>query len=255
MIKLIFLGTGTSQGIPIIGSDNPVCHSSNFKDKRLRCSVLISWNNKNYVIDCGPDFRQQILNNPINTLDGVLFTHSHADHTAGFDDIRPFCFKQGLIEIYSTSQVFENLKKRFDYIINDKDKYPGAPSVKSNIIKENVKFKLGGKWIMPIKAMHNKIPVTGYRIDNLAYMTDVKTIDENSKSKLKNLDVLVLSCLRIKLHDSHLNLEEALELIDELKPKKTFLVHISNSLGFHDEVNKNLPNNISLAYDNLLIKC
>ncbi len=127
MIQLIFLGTGTSQGIPVIGSDDPVCLSTNPKDKRLRCSVLLSWNSKNYVIDCGPDFRQQILNNPISSLDGCLFTHSHDDHTSGFDDIRPFCFRQGLIDIYSTSEVFKNLKKRFDYIINDKDKYPGAP--------------------------------------------------------------------------------------------------------------------------------
>tara|TARA_B110000495_G_C22989890_1_gene582758 strand:+ start:842 stop:1609 length:768 start_codon:yes stop_codon:yes gene_type:complete len=255
MIQLIFLGTGTSQGIPVIGSDDPVCLSTNPKDKRLRCSVLLSWNSKNYVIDCGPDFRQQILNNPISSLDGILFTHSHADHTAGFDDIRPFCFRQGLIDIYSTSEVFKNLKKRFDYIINDKDKYPGAPSVNTNIIKENEKFKLGGKWVMPIKAMHNDIPVTGYRINNIAYMTDVKTIDLNSKLKLKNLDVLILSCLRIKPHQSHLNLEEAIELVNELKPKKTLLIHISNSLGFHDEVNKKLPKNISLAYDNLCIKC
>ena len=197
MIQLIFLGTGTSQGIPVIGSDDPVCLSTNPKDKRLRCSVLLSWNSKNYVIDCGPDFRQQILNNPISSLDGVLFTHSHADHTSGFDDIRPFCFRQGLIDIYSTSEVFKNLKKRFDYIINDKDKYPGAPSVNTNIIKENEKFKLGGKWVMPIKAMHNDIPVTGYRINNIAYMTDVKTIDLNSKLKLKNLDVLILSCFEL----------------------------------------------------------
>lgn len=255
MIKIIFLGTGTSQGIPVIGSNNPVCLSNNTKDKRLRCSLLISWNDKNYVIDCGPDFRQQILNNPISSLDGVLFTHSHADHTAGFDDIRPFCFRQGLIDIYSTTEVFENLKKRFDYIISDKDKYPGAPSVNSNIIKENVKFKLGGNWVMPIKAMHNNIPVTGYRINNIAYMTDVKTIDADSKLKLKNLDLLILSCLRIKSHKSHLNLEEAIQLVNELKPKKTFLIHISNSLGFHDEVNKILPKNIFLAHDNLSIKC
>ena len=255
MIQLIFLGTGTSQGVPVIGSSNPVCLSNNPKDKRLRCSVLISWNNKNYVIDCGPDFRQQILSNPISSLDGVLFTHSHADHTAGFDDIRPFCFRQGLINIYLTSEVFKNLKKRFDYIINDENKYPGAPSVRSNIIKSYEKFELAGKCILPIKAMHNNIPVIGYRIENLAYLTDVKTIDSYSKSKLKKLDVLVLSCLRIEPHQSHLNLEEALELVNELRPKKTYFTHISNSLGFYDEISKKLPKNIFLAYDNLRITC
>ncbi len=151
--------------------------------------------------------------------------------------------------------MFQNLKKRFDYIINDKDKYPGAPSVKINIIKENKKFELAGKWVTPIKAMHFNTSVTGFRIENIAYMTDVKTIDLKSKVKLKNLDVLILSCLRIEFHQSHLNLEEAIELINELKPKKTFLIHISNSLGFHNEVSKMLPKNIFLAYDNLRINC
>ena len=255
MIQLIFLGTGTSQGIPVIGSNNPVCLSSNSKDKRLRCSLLISWNKKNHIIDCGPDFRQQILNNPIKNLDGLLFTHHHADHTAGFDDIRPFCFRQGSINIYSTYDVYHNLKKRFDYIINDENKYPGAPYVKANIIDQNKKFKLSGKWVTPIKAFHYNISVTGYRIDNIAYMTDVKTIDEDSKSKLKNLDILVLSCLRIEPHQSHLNLEEAISLVEELKPKKTYFIHISNLLGFHDKVSESLPKNIFLAYDNLSITC
>ena len=255
MIQLIFLGTGTSQGIPVIGSQNPVCLSSNFKDKRLRCSLLMSWNNKNHVIDCGPDFRQQILRNPIDTLDAVLFTHSHADHTAGLDDIRPFFFRQGLINIYSTIDVYKNLNKRFDYIINDKNKYPGAPSVNSIIIKENERFKLSGKWVNPIKAMHDKIPVTGYRVENIAYMTDIKTINYKSKLKLRNLDVLILSCLRVESHPSHLNLEEALILINELKPKKTYLIHISNLMGLHDDVSKKLPDNVFLAYDNLCISC
>ncbi len=255
MIQLIFLGTGTSQGIPVIGSTNPVCLSSNTKDKRLRSSVLLSWNNKNYVIDCGPDFRQQILNNQIKTLDGILFTHAHADHTAGFDDIRPFYFRQGLIDIYSTSAVLKNLKKRFDYIIDDKNKYPGAPSVRLNIFNENKKFELSDKWVVPIKAMHNDIPVTGFRIENIAYMTDIKFIDSKSKSKLRNLDILVLNCLRIETHQSHLNLEEAIELVNELKPKKAYFTHISNLLGLHDEVSKKLPKNIYLAYDNLCLKC
>ena len=193
MIQLTFLGTGTSQGVPVIGSDHPVCLSENPRDKRLRSSVLIKWDRKNYIIDCGPDFRQQLINNPINKLDAILFTHSHADHTAGFDDIRPFFFRQGLINIYLTKDVYENLNKRFNYILSDKNKYPGAPSVNLNIIEHGTVFKLDKNFIIPIKAGHNKITVTGYRFKNLAYMTDVKKIDNESKEKLMGLNILVLS--------------------------------------------------------------
>ena len=255
MIQLTFLGTGTSQGVPVIGSDHPVCLSENPRDKRLRSSVLIKWDRKNYIIDCGPDFRQQLINNPVNKLDAILFTHSHADHTAGLDDIRPFFFRQGLINIYLTKDVYENLNKRFNYILSDKNKYPGAPSVNLNIIEHGTVFKLDKNFIIPIKAGHNKITVTGYRFKNLAYMTDVKKIDNESKEKLMGLNILVLSCLRIEAHPSHLNLEEALELINELKPKKTYLIHISHLLGFHDEVSMKLPKNVFLAYDNLTINC
>ena len=164
-------------------------------------------------------------------------------------------FKAPSINIYSTIDVYKNLNKRFDYIINDKNKYPGAPSVNSIIIKENESFKLSGKWVNPIKAMHDKIPVTGYRVENIAYMTDIKTINYKSKLKLRNLDVLILSCLRVESHPSHLNLEEALILINELKPKKTYLIHISNLMGLHDDVSKKLPDNVFLAYDNLCISC
>ena len=254
MIQLTFLGTGTSQGVPVIGSNHPVCMSENPRDKRLRSSVLIKWGQKNYIIDCGPDFRQQLINNPINNLDAILFTYSHADHTAGLDDIRPFFFRQGLINIYLTRDVYENLNKRFNYILNDNNKYPGAPSVNLNIIDHGIGFKLDENFIVPIKAEHNKITVTGYRFKNLAYMTDVKKLDFKSKEKLMGLDTLVLSCLRIEPHPSHLNLEEALDLIDELKPKKTYLMHISHLLGFHDEVSMRLPKDVFLAYDNLTIK-
>ena len=253
MIQLTFLGTGTSQGVPVIGSNHPVCLSSNPKDKRLRSSVLIKWDDRNYIIDCGPDFRQQLINNPIDKLDGILFTHSHADHTAGLDDIRPFFFRQGLIDIFLTEDVYKNLNMRFNYILNDKNKYPGSPSVNINLIKDGEKFKLNENFVMPIKASHNTLMVTGYRFKDLAYMTDVKMIDSKSKKDLKNLNTLILSCLRIKAHPSHLNLEEALELINELKPKKTYLMHISHLLGFHDEVSLKLPNNVFLAYDNLSI--
>ncbi len=253
IFKIIFLGTGTSQGIPIIGSNHPVCLSQNPKDKRFRVSIAISWDNYNYVIDCGPDFRQQILRNPISKLDGVIFTHEHSDHTAGLDDIRPFFFRQGNINFYASQKVFSALDKRFTYIMMDENKYPGAPSINKYIINKNNTFKLQGQTITPIEVMHNRLEVMGYRFGNFAYLTDVKTISSLELEKLKNLDVLVISVLRIDPHPSHLNLEEALELVKTVDPQKTYFTHISHLLGFHDEVEASLPKNIHLAYDNLEI--
>ena len=254
MIDIIFLGTGTSQGVPIIGSEHPVCKSQNQKDKRLRVSVALKWGKFFFVIDCGPDFRQQMLNCRTNSLDGILYTHEHADHTAGLDDIRPFYFKQGKIDLILTKRVFSFLKKRFDYIFDDENKYPGAPSVNIKIINKNQKFILGDKEVVPIEVMHGKLPILGYRIDNFAYLTDVKSISDNEILKLKNLDVLVLNALRKEEHHSHLNLKEALSLSEKINPKKTFFTHISHHMGFHDEIQKILPKNIYVAYDNLSIK-
>ena len=249
MFIITFLGTGTSQGIPIIGSKHPVCHSQNPKDKRLRVSISIAWDDYNFVIDCGPDFRQQLLRNPIKKLDGILFTHEHSDHTAGLDDIRPFFFRQGNINFFATQKVFSALEKRFSYIMNDENKYPGAPSVERIILDKNIPFKLHNQWITPIEVMHHKLEVMGYRFSNFAYLTDVKTIADEELEKLKNLDVLVLSALRVEPHPSHLNLEEALALVELLQPQKAYFTHISHLLGFHDEVEANLPDHIHLAYD------
>jgi len=251
MLKITFLGTGTSQGIPIIGSKHPVCLSENQKDKRLRVSIAIEWEDYFFVIDCGPDFRQQLLRINPPRLDGILFTHEHADHTAGMDDIRPFFFRQGNIDLYMTTDVHASLKQRFGYIINDDNKYPGAPSVNVNHINKISPFVLKNKTVIPIEVMHHKLPVMGYRFDDFAYLTDVKTIAAEEKEKLLRLDILVLNALRIDPHPSHLNLEEALALIDELKPKRTYLTHISHLLGFHNEVQASLPKNVFLAYDTL----
>lgn len=253
MIKITFLGTGTSQGIPVIGSRHPVCLSNDPKDTRLRSSVLIQWNDRNYVIDCGPDFRQQILRVSCDRLDGILFTHEHADHTSGIDDIRPFFFRQGDIPIYATDRVVTDLKRRFSYIFQTDNKYPGTPSVQINTIKKNTVFSLEEKQVIPIEVMHNKLPVMGFRIDNFAYLTDVKTVEKDQLKKLKDCDVLVLNVLRIDPHPTHLNLEEALDLIDLIKPKRTYFTHISHLLGFHEKLSKQLPKNIFLAYDNLKI--
>lgn len=254
MLKITFLGTGTSQGIPVIGSQHPVCMSKNPKDKRLRSSVLIQWDDYNYVIDCGPDFRQQMLSVDCQYLSGILFTHEHADHTAGIDDIRPFFFRQGDIPIYASMRVVKELTRRFGYIFETDNKYPGTPAVKINSIAENTPFSLGEKMVIPIEVMHNRLPVMGFRIDNFSYLTDVKYIEDQQLKKLEGTEVLVINALRKEPHPTHLNLEEALEIVQHIKPKAAYFTHISHLLGFHDEVSKELPQKIYLAYDGLQIQ-
>ena len=252
-LKIYFLGTGTSQGIPVIGSNHPVCKSTDFKDKRLRVSVWIFWDDYSFIIDCGPDFRQQMLSSNCQKVDGILFTHEHADHTAGLDDIRPFNFKQGEIPVYAHQRVIENLKSRFDYIFETKNKYPGAPSVKAIEVINNHSFSIGDKMAIPVNVMHGDLQVFGYRIDDFAYLTDVKTVEESEIQKLKDLKVLVVNALREEPHNTHFNLQEALDFIALIQPQKTYLTHISHILGFHEEVQKKLPENVFLAYDNLQI--
>jgi len=250
-MKITFLGTGTSQGIPIIGSDHPVCKSDNPKDNRLRSSVLINWDNNNFVIDCGPDFRTQMLNSNCSKIDAIIYTHEHSDHVAGLDDIRPFFFNQGKIPIYAHERVLNELKKRFYYIFDDNYAYPGSPKVIENIISSN--FNINDKKIVPIDALHRDLQIFGYRFENFAYLTDVKTIKKKEINKLYDLEVLVINALRIEEHYSHFNLHQALEFITEVRPRKAYLTHISHMLGFHDEVQKILPKNVFLAYDGLEI--
>ena len=252
-MKVYFLGTGTSQGIPVIGSNHPVCKSTDFKDKRLRVSVWVSWENYSFVIDCGPDFRQQMLSSNCQKVEGILFTHERSDHTAGIDDIRPFNFKQGKIPIYAHQRVIDNIKRRFEYVFETVNKYPGAPSVETIEVINNQPFPLGNKMVIPIDVMHGNLQVFGYRIDDFAYLTDVKTIEKSEIEKLKNLKVLVINALREEPHDMHFNLKEALDFITLVQPKTTYLTHISHIMGFHEEVQKRLPENVFLAYDNLEI--
>lgn len=252
-LKVTFLGTGTSQGVPVIGSDHPVCLSQNPKDKRLRVSVLLSWNDYTYVIDCGPDFRQQMLTNAVHRLDGILFTHEHADHTAGIDDIRPYFFRQGDIPIYAHARVISSLKRRFDYIFADENRYPGAPAVTVNEVRNDVPFELGDTQVTPIEADHNRLPVLGFRLKGFTYLTDVKRISDDEVKKIKGTKVLVVNALREQQHHSHFNLEEAIAFAEGISPEKTYFTHISHLLGFHDEVEKSLPEHMHLAYDNLVI--
>jgi len=247
-----FLGTGTSQGIPVIGSNHPVCLSTDPKDKRLRVSALVEYEGYTILIDCGPDFRAQMLTNQITHIDAILYTHEHNDHTAGLDDIRPYFFRQGDIPIYAHKRVLDSLKKRFDYIFESENKYPGAPSVVVNEI-QNAPFKFKELDIIPVNVMHNRVQVFGYRLADFVYLTDVKTIEEEEIEKLRGVKVLVINALRIEKHHSHFNLEDALEFINKVKPERAYIIHISHLMGFHEEVQAQLPENVFLAYDNLKI--
>ncbi|UAM99756.1 MBL fold metallo-hydrolase [Polaribacter litorisediminis] len=253
LLKITFLGTGTSQGIPMIASKDPVCLSKDMKDKRLRSSILISWDELTYVIDCGPDFRQQMLRENVQDIDGVFFTHEHADHTAGLDDLRPFCYKIGEMPIYLNQRTLESLEQRFQYIFSKENRYPGAPSVQPNLVG-NSPFLVQDLQVIPIEVMHGNLPVTAYRILDFAYLTDVKSVAESEKEKLKNLEVLVINALRIEKHPTHFNLQDALDFVNEIKPKTTYFTHISHKLGFHETVSKQLPKNVFLSYDGLKIE-
>lgn len=252
-MKVTFLGTGTSQGVPIIGCECEVCSSENKKDKRLRSSVMLSWPDFNLVIDTGPDFRYQLLRENVKDIDAVLYTHEHKDHIAGLDDIRPINFLQKkAIDVYASDRVEEALKREFYYIFADL-KYPGIPQINLNSFDNQV-FSIGGHEIIPIQGLHYKLPVFGFRIENFCYITDMNFISTEEKLKMHNLDVLVINGLRKEEHISHFTLDQALEVISELKPKKAFITHISHQLGLHENVSKELPENVFLAYDQLKLE-
>lgn len=253
-MRIHFLGTGTSQGIPVIGSTHPVSFSNDPRDKRLRVSIWVEWDEVSLVVDCGPDFRYQMLRSGCTRMDALLFTHEHADHTAGLDDIRPFFFRQGNIQIYGHERVIQNLTHRFGYIFSNENKYPGAPSVDTHFIQKNESFTIKEKEIIPIEVWHGNWQVFGFRMGNFAYLTDVKTIEDDQLEKLQNLDVLVLNALREEPHQTHLNVQEALDLVAILKPKKTYFTHISHSMGFHAEMQAKLPSNVFLGYDTLMLE-
>jgi phosphoribosyl 1,2-cyclic phosphate phosphodiesterase len=250
-MKITFLGTGTSQGIPVIGCDHPVCLSKNPKDKRLRSSVLIQDENFQIVIDCGPDFRMQMLQSGINQLDGIVFTHEHSDHTAGLDDIRQFSHRHGALSLYAESRVLNDLHKRFEYIFNNDIIYEGKPQARSIQIEAQKTFEIKNKTIIPIAIMHGDLPILGFRIDDFAYLTDISYISPSEMEKLKGLSLLVVDALRLEPHYTHYNLAQALDLVEELSPLQTYLTHISHRLGLHDEVEKLLPERIYLSYDGL----
>lgn len=251
-MTIIFLGTGTSLGVPIITCQCPVCQSKDTKDKRLRSSIYIESLSEKLIIDAGPDFRQQILREKITDIDAILLTHEHRDHVAGLDDIRPFNFiKKAPMKIYMEEIVEHRIKEEFSYVFNNPD-YPGIPQMDLQRIS-NAPFKIGNTEIQPIRVFHHKLPIFGYRIGNLAYITDASFIEPSEKLKLKSLDILIINAIRKEEHYSHFNLTQALSLIKEISPKKAYITHISHELGRHAEISQELPNNVFCSYDGLKV--
>lgn len=250
-MKIKFLGTGTSTGNPEIGCTCEVCTSKNIKDRRLRASVLIDIEGKRILIDCGPDFRQQILPEKFIPFDGVLITHEHYDHVGGLDDLRPFC-KLGDVPLFLEDHVATELKKRIPYCFGE-NLYPGVPVFQLNLVSPDNTFLIGNIEIEPVRLLHYKLPILGYRIGDFAYLTDFKIIPEEEYDKLNNLEVLTIDALRITEHLSHENLEQALAQIERIKPKRAYLIHMSHQMGLHDEVQKRLPENVFLSHDGLTL--
>ena len=252
-MKITFLGTGTSQGVPVIACDCPVCTSADKRDKRLRVSVMIETQGKVIVIDSGPDFRYQMLRAGVKHLDAIVFTHEHKDHVAGMDDVRAFNYKQQReIEVYAHPRVQDALKREFSYIFSHHN-YPGIPRIILNEIS-NKPFLVEGVEFIPIQVMHFKLPVLGFRVGDFTYITDAKTISSEERLKIRGSKILVLNALQKEKHISHLNLEEALALAEDIGAEKTYLTHISHRMGLHEDILKELPENISLAYDGLTLE-
>jgi phosphoribosyl 1,2-cyclic phosphate phosphodiesterase len=250
-MQITFLGTGTSGGIPVLTCNCQVCHSLDFRDKRLRVSVHIEVEGKSFIIDTGPDFRQQALREFITRVDAVLFTHEHKDHTAGLDDIRPYNYLHGIkpLNIYAHQRVLEQLKRDYSYIFSE-NKYPGLPLINLQNIDNQV-FRIENIDFQPIQIMHHKLPILGFRIGDFTYITDANFIADEELEKIKGTKILVLNALQKEPHISHFNLSQAIEVAQKIGAEKTYFTHISHKLGLHDEVEKSLLPNIHLAYDGL----
>lgn len=252
-MRAVFLGTGTSQGIPVIGCSCAVCSSNSERDKRLRTSLYVEEGETRLVVDCGPDFRQQLLRTKIDAVDAILFTHEHMDHVAGLDDVRAINFSQGKpMPLYCAEQVELRLRQQFSYAFEE-NPYPGAPQLEVVRIAEET-FSVGNLVVTPIPAMHGSWPVLGFRFGSLTYLTDANYLSEQAKNKIKGSQVFVVNALHHRRHHSHFNMEQALQLIEELGCPSNYLVHMSHHMGLHDEINQTLPKGVSLAWDGLVLE-
>ena len=252
MMKLTFLGTGTSCGVPTIGCQCRTCTSTDPHDKRLRCSVLLETEQTRLLIDCGPDFRQQIMPHPFRRIDGILITHAHYDHMGGMDDIRPYC-QFGEINVYADPIAREGMLQMLPYCFAE-HRYPGVPAIQLHEILPHLPFTLGDMEIVPFQVMHHDLPILGYRIGSLAYITDMKTIAEEEIPYILGCDTLVVNALREKPHHSHQTLSEAVQFAQRIGARQTWLIHSSHDIGRHAEVNASLPVNIQLAYDGQVVE-
>ena len=249
-MKITFLGTGTSQGVPVIACKCATCQSDDPRDKRLRASVLIECQDTVVIIDTGPDFRQQMLSARVDRLDAVIFTHEHRDHIAGLDDIRAYNYLQDQpMDVYGEDRVLRALQHTFPYIFAER-KYPGIPQVNFHHI-QNEPFSVGGIEIMPVRAYHHRLPVLGYRIGDFTYITDANFIAPEELEKIKGTRVFTICALRKRKHISHYSLSEALEVIKSVRPEKAYITHVSHLMGSHAETTSELPGNVSFAWDGL----
>lgn len=252
-MEVIILGTGTSQGVPVIGCKCEVCTSKNPQDNRLRSSVIIKIEGINILIDASPDFRQQMLRQNIDKLDAIVFTHEHKDHIGGLDDVRAFNFlTKKPMEIYAEKRVQEALRREYSYVFSDNN-YPGIPRLNLNTIDETP-FYIKNIKVTPIRVMHYNLPIFGFRIGDFTYITDANYISEEELQKIFGTKILILNALRKEKHLSHYSLEEALEIIKIISPRKAFLTHLSHNMGLHDKINPQLPDNVALAYDGQILK-
>ena len=252
-MKVVFLGTGTSTGVPVIGCKCEVCSSKDSKDKRLRTSIYVDTGTEKVVIDTGPDFRQQMLDNGLDDIDAVVFTHHHKDHVGGLDDIRPInFFRKKDIEVYAEDYVQEALEMAYPYIFQGKG-YPGIPQINMHRLDENA-FKIKETLWNPVRVMHKNLPVFAFVVKNFAYITDANFISDESIKKLKGVKVLVINALRKEKHYSHFSLSEALEVIEKIRPEKAYLIHIGHNMGLTAEIEQELPRNVFFSYDGLEIE-
>ncbi len=252
-IRIVFLGTGTSTGVPVVACDCDVCTSPDHRDRRLRTSVMVQVNGHNFIIDCGPDFRYQMIREKVEDISAIIFTHGHRDHIAGLDDVRAFNYVLNkTVNVFASEEVINSIKREFPYIFTEK-RFFGAPQLEFHIIDNN-KFMVENIEFTPIEVLHHKLTVFGFRIGNFTYITDANYISDQEKEKIKGSEILVINALRKSKHISHFSLEEALEIIGEIAPRKAYITHLSHFIGLHETIQQSLPSNVFLAYDGLTVE-